>query len=228
MALTFSRSKSILITVKAAAQGSIRITFACDLSGRYNPYPMVEPFVRETNSVKRRLPWNAAAASPYRPDWQPLLLGMVVANAVGGALLAGSHSSQADLKTRRHVVIWPSFFLIPFIVGIVAAWFWRRLGRRSRYQSSRCLLFTFLVSLARPRSSCRKASSVSSSFRPLLYVFLLTRHPARPPLVPVERLQAAADAFSALLASTHSRRIALSLGKTGRCDRSDPDSRHAG
>jgi len=25
-----------------------RITFSCDLSGRYNPFPMVEPVVRET------------------------------------------------------------------------------------------------------------------------------------------------------------------------------------
>jgi hypothetical protein len=30
------------------AQGSDRITFLCDLSGRYNPYPIVEPLVRET------------------------------------------------------------------------------------------------------------------------------------------------------------------------------------
>jgi hypothetical protein len=29
-------------------EGFDRITFACDLSGRYNPYPMVEPVVRET------------------------------------------------------------------------------------------------------------------------------------------------------------------------------------
>jgi hypothetical protein len=29
-------------------EGSDRITFACDLSDRYNPYPMVEPVVRET------------------------------------------------------------------------------------------------------------------------------------------------------------------------------------
>lgn len=29
-------------------EGSDRITFACDLSGRYNPYPMVDPVVRET------------------------------------------------------------------------------------------------------------------------------------------------------------------------------------
>ncbi len=29
-------------------EGSDRITFACDLSGRYNPYPMVEPVVRAT------------------------------------------------------------------------------------------------------------------------------------------------------------------------------------
>jgi len=30
------------------AEGTDRITFACDLTGRYNPYPMVEPVVRET------------------------------------------------------------------------------------------------------------------------------------------------------------------------------------
>jgi 3',5'-cyclic-AMP phosphodiesterase len=30
------------------AAGTDRITFSCDLSGRYNPFPMVEPVVRET------------------------------------------------------------------------------------------------------------------------------------------------------------------------------------
>jgi hypothetical protein len=30
------------------AEGLDRISFACDLSGRYNPYPMVEPVVKET------------------------------------------------------------------------------------------------------------------------------------------------------------------------------------
>jgi hypothetical protein len=30
------------------AEGTDRITFACDLSDRYNLYPMVEPIVRET------------------------------------------------------------------------------------------------------------------------------------------------------------------------------------
>jgi Icc protein len=30
------------------AEGADRITFACDLSGRYNAYPMVEPVVKET------------------------------------------------------------------------------------------------------------------------------------------------------------------------------------
>jgi hypothetical protein len=29
-------------------EGTDRITVACDLSGRFNPYPMVEPVVRET------------------------------------------------------------------------------------------------------------------------------------------------------------------------------------
>ena len=30
------------------AEGTDWITFSCDLSGRYNPFPMVEPVVRET------------------------------------------------------------------------------------------------------------------------------------------------------------------------------------
>jgi Icc protein len=30
------------------AEGTDRVAFSCDLSGRYNPYPMVEPVVRET------------------------------------------------------------------------------------------------------------------------------------------------------------------------------------
>lgn len=38
----------VRLTDATDAEGSDRITFACDLSGRYNPYPMVEPIVRET------------------------------------------------------------------------------------------------------------------------------------------------------------------------------------
>jgi predicted phosphodiesterase len=38
----------VRLTDAENAEGSDRISFACDLSGRYNPYPMVEPVVRET------------------------------------------------------------------------------------------------------------------------------------------------------------------------------------
>lgn len=38
----------VRLTDAGKSEGSDRITFACDLTGRYNPYPMVEPIVKET------------------------------------------------------------------------------------------------------------------------------------------------------------------------------------
>jgi predicted phosphodiesterase len=38
----------VRLTDANKAEGKDRITFLCDLSGRYNPYPIVEPIVRET------------------------------------------------------------------------------------------------------------------------------------------------------------------------------------
>jgi hypothetical protein len=38
----------VRLTDENEAEGKDRITFACDLSGRYNPYPMVEPVVKGT------------------------------------------------------------------------------------------------------------------------------------------------------------------------------------
>ncbi|MFL6216840.1 MAG: metallophosphoesterase family protein [Blastocatellia bacterium] len=38
----------VRLTDQNEAEGTDRITFACDLSGRYNPYPMVEPVVKGT------------------------------------------------------------------------------------------------------------------------------------------------------------------------------------
>jgi hypothetical protein len=38
----------VRLTDANKVEGTDRITFACDLTGRYNPYPMVEPIVKET------------------------------------------------------------------------------------------------------------------------------------------------------------------------------------
>ena len=74
-----------------------------------------------------------------------MLLGTLIANAIGGVLLfavtwfAATHKNQ-DVST---FVAWPSFFLIPFILGLVAAWFWRRLNRTIAW----CFLDALCVSL---------------------------------------------------------------------------------
>jgi len=41
-------SLEVRVTDTNNAEGVDRITFACDLTGRYNPFPMVEPVVKET------------------------------------------------------------------------------------------------------------------------------------------------------------------------------------
>jgi hypothetical protein len=48
MAEPFISAPSGAPPAKDEVEGSDRITFACDLCGRYNPYPMVEPVGRET------------------------------------------------------------------------------------------------------------------------------------------------------------------------------------
>lgn len=60
-----------------------------------------------------------------------MMLGTLVANAIGGCLLfavtwfVGAYREH-DVSV---LVAWPSFFLIPFLVGMIAAWFWRRIHR---------------------------------------------------------------------------------------------------
>ena len=59
-----------------------------------------------------------------------LLIGMVVANLVGGAVCFGvTKLSQFFNGSNEGWLIWPSFFLLPLLVGLVAAWFYRRLNR---------------------------------------------------------------------------------------------------
>ena len=71
-----------------------------------------------------------AAPLPPQNRLATLLIGMGVANVVGGALCFGvTKLSQFFTGSSEGWLIWPSFFLLPLIVGLVAAWFYRRLNR---------------------------------------------------------------------------------------------------
>ena len=66
---------------------------------------------------------------PTRPVLT-LLIGMLVANLAGDVLLFGVAVLVAQFTgDTKGVLALPSFFLLPFIVGLVAAWFYRRLNR---------------------------------------------------------------------------------------------------
>jgi hypothetical protein len=59
-----------------------------------------------------------------------LIIGMLVANLVGDVLLFGvAQLSEIYKGHNKELLIFPSFFLLPLIVGLVAAWFWKRLNR---------------------------------------------------------------------------------------------------
>ena len=60
----------------------------------------------------------------------PLIIGMAVANLVGGGLFFGV-TKLRDVYQGGHEnwLAVPSLFLIPFVVGLTAAWCWRRLDR---------------------------------------------------------------------------------------------------
>src|SRR6266480_3110970 len=68
---------------------------------------------------------------PPRNAALQIFLWALVANGIGGVLLAVINwfvraHTQEDIST---FVVWPSFFFLPFFVGLLAAWFWRRLNR---------------------------------------------------------------------------------------------------
>jgi len=59
-----------------------------------------------------------------------LLIGMGVANLIGGVLCFGlTKLSEIYKGPNEGWFMWPSFFLLPLLVGLVAAWFYRRLDR---------------------------------------------------------------------------------------------------
>jgi polyketide cyclase/dehydrase/lipid transport protein len=103
-----------------------------------------------------------------------LLLGIAVANAVGGGLLFAVVWFVQALKGQdaTALVAWPSFFLIPFIVGLIAAWFWRRLNRTLGWSFLDALWAT-LVGLAAAAIVLREGVVCLIIVSPALYVFIL-------------------------------------------------------
>ncbi|HSV64126.1 MAG TPA: hypothetical protein VLH83_12345 [Chthoniobacterales bacterium] len=99
---------------------------------------------------------------------------MAIANAVGGVLLfaitlfVGAYRNS-DVST---VVMWPSFFLIPFLVGLVAAWCWRRLNRTLGW-SFLDALWVSLLGLAAAAVILREGVVCLVIVFPALYVFVL-------------------------------------------------------
>lgn len=69
---------------------------------------------------------------PFPPQdrWKVLLIGMAVANLAGGALCFGvAKLSEIYKGPNEGWFMLPSFFLLPLMVGLIAAWFYRRLNR---------------------------------------------------------------------------------------------------
>ncbi|HEY2139507.1 MAG TPA: hypothetical protein VGH00_05465, partial [Chthoniobacterales bacterium] len=112
---------------------------------------------------------------PPRNVFWALMLGILVAPAIGGTLLlavtwfVGAYREN-QLST---LVAWPSFFLIPFLVGLVAAWFWRRLNR-SVAISFLDAFWILLVSLLAAAIILREGVVCLIIVSPLVYVFLFT------------------------------------------------------
>jgi hypothetical protein len=103
-----------------------------------------------------------------------MMLGTLVANAIGGVLLFGivwlvGAYKNSDVTT---LIAWPSFFLIPFLVGLIAAWFWRRLNRSLGWSFLDALWVT-LLALAAAAIVLREGVVCLVIVSPALYVFIL-------------------------------------------------------
>ena len=67
---------------------------------------------------------------PPQERLMTLLIGMAVANLAEGVLLFGvARLSETYKGTNEGIFMIPSFFLLPLMVGLIAAWFYRRLSR---------------------------------------------------------------------------------------------------
>ena len=102
-----------------------------------------------------------------------MMLGTFVANAIGGVLLFGivwliGAYKNSDVPT---FIAWPSF-LIPFLVGLIAAWFWRRIHRTIAWSALDAIFLT-VVGLAAAATILREGVVCLVIVSPALYAFIL-------------------------------------------------------
>ena len=111
---------------------------------------------------------------PLPPSPIPtLLLGMAVANLVGGVLLFGIRTFVPFSRHDFEVLIYPSFILLPLIVGLVAAWFWRGLNRSLAIMFLDAL-WVSLLAIAASAIALREGLVCLVIAFPLLYTLVLT------------------------------------------------------
>src|SRR2546423_11754964 len=102
-----------------------------------------------------------------------MMLGLFLANAIGGLLLFAVTWFATAYKDQpiSAFVAWPSFFLLPFFVGLVASWFWRRLYRTLGWCALDALAVT-LVGLAASATVLHEGVVCLVIVSPVLYVFI--------------------------------------------------------
>jgi hypothetical protein len=103
-----------------------------------------------------------------------LLLGIALSNALGASLLFAVVWFVGAFRgsDATALVAWPSFFLIPFLVGMIAAWCWRRLNRTIGWSFLDALWVT-LVGLAAAAIVLREGVVCLVIVSPALYVFIV-------------------------------------------------------
>jgi hypothetical protein len=111
--------------------------------------------------------------TPGDPRWQ-IPLGALVANTIGGVLLAAINrfvraNIEHDIST---FVLWPSFFFLPFLIGLIASWFWRRLDRTLGWSFLDALWVTLLGLLA-AAIVLLEGTVCIIIVSPVLYIFIL-------------------------------------------------------
>jgi len=119
-------------------------------------------------------------SSPLPPPLPPqnrlltLLIGMGVANLVGGVLCFGATKlSEVVRGTTEGWLIWPSFILLPLLVGLIAAWFYRELNRSVAITFLDALWVSF-VGLGAAAIVLREGVVCLVIVFPALYILVLT------------------------------------------------------
>lgn len=103
-----------------------------------------------------------------------LLIGMVVANLAGGVLCFGiSELSDIYKGPSEGFFMWPSFFLLPLMMGLIAAWFYRRLNRGLGITFLDAL-WVSLVALGAAAIVLREGAVCLVIASPALYALILT------------------------------------------------------